>query len=122
MAETLSTAEMKLGMDVERGPNWLLVKLHPGRGAGIPAPRVADELWKLMSRSFTYRLVLEMDELKHLPCGMTEQLAKLRDRLAEIGGSMRLCGLSHDGEMELSESQLAKTCPNHRDRVAAVWG
>jgi hypothetical protein len=122
MAESLSTAEMELGMDVERGPNWLLVRLHPGNNTGIPAPNVADELWKLTTRSFTYRLVLEMDQLQHLPFGLTDQLADLRERLAERGGSLRICGLSQDGETELSESQLAKTCPNHRDRVAAVWG
>lgn len=122
MAETLLPADMEIELDVERGPNWLLVKLHPGRDAGIPAPHVADELWKLVSRSFTYRLVLEMEELEHLPCGMTDQLAQLRERLAEHGGSLRLCGLSQEGEVELSESQLAKSCPNHRDRVAAVWG
>lgn len=122
MAESLPTVEMELEMDVERGPNWLLVKLHPGHATGIRAPHVADELWSLMSRHFTYRLVLEMDELGTLPGGMTEQLAELRERIAERGGSLRLCGLSHDGEAELSESQLAKSLPNHRDRVAAVWG
>jgi hypothetical protein len=83
---------------------------------------VADELWALMSRHFTYRLVLEMDELGTLPGGMPEQLAELRKRVAERGGSLRLCGLSHDCEAELSESKLAKALPNHRDRAAAVWG
>jgi hypothetical protein len=122
MAKSLPKAEMELEMDVERGPNWLLVKLHPGAVAGIPAPHVADELWALMTRHFTYRLVLEMDELGTLPGGMPEQLAQLRERVAERGGSLRLCGLSHDGEAELTGSQLAKSLPNHRDRAAAVWG
>ena len=122
MAKSLPTAELELEMDVERGPNWLVVRLHPSRSTGIPAPDVADELWSLMSRHFTYRLVLEMDELGTLPGGMTEPLAQLRERVAERGGSLRLCGLSHVGEAELSESQLAKSLPNHPDRVAAVWG
>jgi hypothetical protein len=122
MAKSLPTAEMELEMDVERGPNWLLVKLHPSHKAGIPAPDVADELWALMSRHFTYRLVLEMDELGTLPGGMPEQLERLRERVAERGGSLRLCGLSHNCETELSESKLTKALPNHRDRAAAVWG
>ena len=122
MAHSMPAAELEIGMDVERGPNWLLVKLHPSHDSGIPAPHVADELWNLMSRSFTYRLVLELDELESLPEGMTDQLAELRERLAERGGALRLCGLSPLGEHELSDSQLGLSCPNHRDRVSAVWG
>ena len=52
------------GVDVDRGPDWLFVRLRPGTQE--PAD-MADKLWNLADRHFVYRLVLEMDQLNVLP-------------------------------------------------------
>ena len=112
-----------LQLRVDRGPNWLIVKLRPDdeSGAKIP-PKMADELWSISSRHFIYRLVLEMDEFESLPSGFFRQLAKLQERLGECGGALRLCGLSPKCERALHKSRLDATLPNRPTRVEAVMG
>src|SRR5450755_976805 len=66
-----------LNLMVDRGPNWLFVKLRPRRNWLDELPQIADELWSIASRHFIYRLVLELEELKSLPPGLMEQLVLL---------------------------------------------
>ena len=54
------------GVDVDRGPDWLFVRLRPG--TQDPGD-MADKLWKLADRHFVYRLVLEMDQSTCFPAG-----------------------------------------------------
>ena len=51
-------------LEVERGPDWLIVKLHCLPDNVWDAPPLADLLWALVEQHFTYRLVLEC---QHLP-------------------------------------------------------
>ena len=51
-------------LTVDRGPNWLFVKLRPKRHFADDVPQIADELWSIASRHFIYRLVLELEELR----------------------------------------------------------
>jgi anti-anti-sigma regulatory factor len=112
-----------LQMRVDRGPNWLFVKLRPRDIATYQAPpKMADELWSISSRHFIYRLVLEMDEFESLPHGMMGQLVLLQERLAQCGGALRICGLSPECEEVLHECHLESALPNHATRVAAVKG
>jgi hypothetical protein len=112
-----------LQLRVDRGPNWLFVKLRPkdNTSAAVP-PKMADELWSISSRHFIYRLVLEMDEFESLPAGMMGQLVLLQERLAQCGGALRICGLSPECEEVLHECHLEAALPNHATRVAAVKG
>jgi len=112
-----------LQMRVDRGPNWLFVKLRPKDILEIQAPpKIADELWSISSRHFIYRLVLEMDEFESLPSGMMGQLVLLQERLAQCGGALRICGLSPECEEVLHECHLEAALPNHATRVDAVKG
>jgi anti-anti-sigma regulatory factor len=112
-----------LQLRVDRGPNWLFVKLRPGdKPAAAAPPKMADELWSISSRHFIYRLVLEMDEFDSLPSGMMGQLVLLQERLTQCGGALKICGLSPECEVVLHECQLEAALPNHATRVEAVKG
>jgi hypothetical protein len=111
-----------LKLSVDRGPNWLFVKLRPTRNWKEVLPHLADELWSIASRHFIYRLVLELEELKSLPPGLMEQLVLLHDRLAESDGALRICGLSAKCAEALCDAGLDAALPNHSTRDAAIHG
>ncbi|MCH2118736.1 MAG: hypothetical protein MK161_13650 [Pirellulales bacterium] len=111
-----------LDLDVDRGPNWLFVKLQPSRRAVPESPHVADEVWSISKRHFVYRLVLDLEQLESFPEGMMGQIALLQERLVRQGGALRLCGLSPACEAVVQECQLDKALPNHASREDAVLG
>jgi hypothetical protein len=111
-----------LKLSVDRGPNWLFVKIRPRQNWTEVLPQFADELWSITSRHFIYRLVLELEELKSLPPGLMEQLVLLQDRLAECGGALRICGLSSACDQALCDAGLDVALPNHPTRDAAIHG
>ena len=49
---------------VERGPDWLLVRLRNLDFLAPDAPPLAEQLWSLLQQHFTYRLVLELDDVQ----------------------------------------------------------
>ena len=111
-----------LNLTVDRGPNWLFVKLRPSRNWTEALPQLADEMWSIASRHFIYRLVLELEELKTLPAGLLEQLVLLQDRLADCDGALRICGLSAKCAQALCDAGLDAALPNHLTRDAAIHG
>ena len=111
-----------LELNVDRGPNWLFVKLRSKNDAPSEVPQIADKLWSISSRHFIYRLVLELDDLEELPSGMMSQLVLLQQRLAQCGGALRICGLSPECEESLHSCHLDSALPNHATREEAVMG
>jgi anti-anti-sigma regulatory factor len=111
-----------LELNVDRGPNWLFVKLRPKSESLSAMPQIADKLWSISSRHFIYRLVLELDNLEELPSGMMGQLVLLQERLAQCGGALRICGLSPECEETLQSCHLESALPNHASREEAVMG
>ena len=111
-----------LELNVDRGPNWLFVKLRSKEEAVPAVPQIADKLWSISSRHFIYRLVLELEDLEEMPSGMMGQLVLLQSRLAQCGGALRICGLSPECEEALQSCQLDSALPNHASREAAVMG
>ena len=56
-----------LELNVDRGPNWLFVKLRARETPRTEVPQFAEKLWSISSRHFIYRLVLELEDLEELP-------------------------------------------------------
>jgi len=111
-----------LKLSVDRGPNWLFVKL---RSKGAPArktPKIADGLWSIATRHFIYRVVLELDELESLPPGMMAQMLLLQERLLQCGGALKVCGMSDRCQETLQECRFDGALPNYSTRTAAVMG
>ena len=81
------------GVDVSRGPDWLFLRLRPGKQE---PEGMADKIWSLADRHFVYRLVLEMDDLAVIPSHLMGQLVMLQKRVLQREGALRLCGLSKE--------------------------
>jgi anti-sigma B factor antagonist len=111
-----------LELNVDRGPNWLFVKLRTKSSPHVAVPNFADKLWSIATRHFIYRLVLELEELDELPSGMMSQLVLLQERLSQCGGALRICGLSPECEESLQSFHLTSALPNHASREEAVMG
>jgi anti-anti-sigma regulatory factor len=108
-------------LDVERGPDWLLVRLRNLDLATPDAPSLADELWSLLQQHFTYRLVLELDEVQ-VNSHIIGQLLQLSRRIEEHEGVLRLCGLTPDSRQVLHAAHLDDRLPPYYDRQEAVLG
>jgi anti-anti-sigma factor len=108
--------------DVERGPDWLLVKV-PKLDADPAAPRqLAERLWDLLQQHFTYRLVLELDQIAVLSSTLIAQLIQLSTRIREHDGVLRLCGLSPYNRHVLHTCALEDRFPAYDSREEAVMG
>jgi anti-anti-sigma factor len=107
------------GVDVDRGPDWLFVKLNPGKQE--PGD-MAERLWSLANRHFIYRLVLEMDKVDQIPSRLMGQLITLQKRILQRDGALRLCGLTPECAQALHFCRLDKALPNYECREDAVLG
>jgi anti-anti-sigma factor len=110
-------------LDVERGPDWLLVRVRGFCSTkNSESPPLADSLWRLLEQHFTYRLVLELDEVEVLDSELIGQLNRLYRRIEEHDGVMRLCGLSACNRRALHACRLDDKLLPYEDRVEAVMG
>jgi anti-anti-sigma factor len=107
------------GVEVDRGPDWLFMRLRPGKQE---PEGVADKLWSLADRHFTYRLVLEMNDLDMIPSRLMGQLVVLQKRVLQRDGALRLCGLKDDCEQALHFCRLDQALPSYECREDAVMG
>jgi anti-anti-sigma factor len=107
-------------LDVERGPDWLLVRVASLDPAEPDTPPLADRVWHLLQQHFTYRLVLELDQVRLLTSRLIAQLVQLHRRIEEHSGVMRLCGLSPQNREILHTCRLDERLAPYEDRQAAV--
>lgn len=107
-------------LDVQRGPDWLLVRVVGADRDASDSPPLADRLWELLNQHFTYRLVLELDEIRVLNSYLIGQLVSLYRRIREHEGVMRLCGLSPYNRRVLQICHLDDRFLSYRDRREAV--
>ena len=104
---------------VDRGPDWLFIRIRPGMQ---PLDDVAGRWWSLLQKHFIYRLVLEMDEVECLPSQLIGQLVMLQKRVLQHEGALRLCGLSPDCAEVLHICRLDQVLPSFETREDAVRG
>ena len=109
-------------LEVERGPDWLLVKIKDLGEREAELPPLADCIWDLLRRHFTYRLVLELDEVTLLNSDLIGQLVQLYGRIQQHHGVMRLCGLSRHNTQVLKACRLDERFLPYHDREEAVMG
>lgn len=107
--------------EVERGPDWLLVRLHrPKKRGAIGEVDLTESLWALLRQHFTYRLVLELDELPLLRGELLGQLVRLHKRILEHDGVLRISGLSDSNRRLLKTRHLESRFPEYTSRFDAV--
>ena len=108
-------------VDVERGPGWLLVRVRDLETSGDAAD-LADQLWEIATRHFTYRMVVDLDQLPLLDSQLVGQLLQLQARLAERNGMLRLCGVSPSNRRVLRACNADKHLIPYRTREEAILG
>ncbi|MAT69978.1 MAG: hypothetical protein CMJ58_10700 [Planctomycetaceae bacterium] len=106
-------------VDVDRGPDWLFVKLHPGK---TDPGEVAEKLLSVADKHFIYRMVLEMDEVDFIPSRLIGQLVMLQKRVLQRHGMLRLCQLKDDCAEAIHLCRLDGALPNYGSREDAVLG
>lgn len=109
-------------LDVERGPDWLFVRVAARDKESEGDAQLAEQLMQLLKQNFVTRLVLECDELGHLTSALVGQLVMLHKRIRADGGLMRLCNLSEANYQVLCTMGLDKWFPKYHSRQEAVWG
>jgi anti-anti-sigma factor len=109
-------------VDIDRGPDWLFIRLRPPHHGDTGEIGLAEMIWKKLDQSFCHRVVLELDEVTFLRSWMVGELVKLHKRLASQGGMMRICGLSEANADVLRTCRLGDRFPAYRTRTDAVMG
>lgn len=107
---------------VDRGPNWLWVKVERPEPYSVDTPPLAEELWAQLQRHFTYRLVLELDDVEILNSYFLGQLVLLDKRIRERGGLLRLSGVSPFNQEILRTHGLDGRFPVYGTLAEAVMG
>ncbi len=100
-------------IDVDRGPDWLFVRLHADRGDCGEVSGLAETLWEILQRHFSHRLVVEMEEVRWLRSSLVGELVRLHKRIASHGGLLRLSGLSDQNQEVLRHCRLAGCFPQY---------
>jgi len=121
MAKT--TPKLAGGWDarVDRGPNWLLVRVRSLHDGPLNDEPLAKWLWHLMEEHSTYRIALELDEIEVLSNVLIRQLARLDQMARKHGGFVRLCGLSRDSWQRVVQNGLGDVFHHYTDREEAVF-
>jgi anti-anti-sigma factor len=106
--------------DVDRGPDWLMVRLHAPRSRSGDGFGLADDLWSLLRGHLVRRMVLELDDIDRMRSGVVGQLVALQQRVSSEGGLLRICGLSDENQDVLRACRLDGRFPNYHDRREAI--
>lgn len=109
-------------LNVERGPDWLFVRIHCDDADPNASPSLAEAIWSLLKDHFTRRIVVECDQVPLLNSGILSELLKLRSMINSENGMMRLSGLSPVNRRVLRTMKLENELPVYSDRNAAVMG
>jgi anti-anti-sigma factor len=107
-------------IDVDRGPAWLFLKVHPPDEIFTDESDFAESVWDMASAHFVYRIVLEMEAISLLPSRMIGQLVLLQKRLQKQGGVLRLSGLNDECQRVLRTCRLDDNLKSFPDRECAV--
>jgi anti-anti-sigma factor len=86
------------------------------------SPSLAERLWRLLQQHFTYRMVLELDEVRLLNSPLIGQLIQLYRWIKEHDGVLRLCGLSAYNRQVLHACRLDDRFLPYQDRQEALMG
>lgn len=110
-------------MELDRGPDWLFVRVHPPpTKTSLARTELAEALWRVLEQEFTYRLVLELDDVPLLHSDLMGELLLLSKRIYSHGGLLRICGLSESNLQALRTARLLGHVSYFSSRADAVMG
>lgn len=109
------------GVAVERGPDWLFLRLQEDGGAQDGEGRpLAERLWGMIRANRAHRVVLELDRVNAIDDTLIGVIADLESRIRDDGGFVRVCGLSETNLERLRSSGRAEGLPHFESRTEAV--
>ncbi len=109
-------------MAFDRGPDWLFVRITPPQRGDTNEIALSDAIWERLEQAFTYRVVVEMEEVILLRSWVIGELIKLHQQVSARDGVMRLCGLSDSNQQILEVMRLEDRFPQYRNRSDSVMG
>jgi anti-anti-sigma regulatory factor len=110
------------GVKVERGPDCLIIRLQMATTTSQDGERLADVIWSILERHFTYRVIVELDQVEEMCDYLLGELVALSHRLRSRGGMLRLCGLSPRNRRKLKEAREDGRLPSYPNRHDAMVG
>jgi anti-anti-sigma regulatory factor len=105
---------------LDRGPDWLFVRLQAEEPYDSQGTALAERVWQLLEQEFAHRLVVEMDDVELLRSHLIGELVLLHKRVCANHGIMRLSGLSDRNYDVLRSSRLHDRFPRYFTREEAV--
>jgi hypothetical protein len=109
------------GVAVERGPDWLFLRLQEdGDAADGEGRPQAERLWGMIRANRAHRVVLELDRVDSMDDTLINAIADVGTRMRGDGGFVRVCGLSEPNLERLRSSGRAEGLPHFKSRTAAV--
>lgn len=114
-----STAK-KWTRSIGRGPDCLVVKLHPPQDGQLGEYHLAEDLINLLNEQFKHRLVLEMDDVTVFLSAILRELIVLRKQIEANGGILRLSGLNPVAAEVLQATNLEGYIPTYSNSRDAI--
>ena len=108
--------------DVDRGPDWLWIRIRSLETGSLLSAPLAEELKELVERHFIYRIVLELHRVPELSSELIGELVELTRYIKDHDGVLRVCGLSPEGRAMLEMCGLDDLCLAYETREEAVLG
>ncbi len=108
-------------MRIERGPDWLLVRLD-GDACRDPAASefaLADGIWDALRENHARRVLLELDEVDAISDDLIATITTLASRIRSAGGLMRMCGLS-ENEIRTLRARGVANVAHYHSRAEAI--
>lgn len=117
----MSTSATGCQLEVDRGPDWIFIRVRMSPG-GVETAPLAEAIWTMIEQHRLYRVVLELDQIELLHSYLIGQFVLVQKRVHTHGGVLRLCGLSSRNENVLYTSRLDTHLPHYANRHEAVLG
>jgi len=108
--------------DVDRGPDWLWVRIRSVETGSSHAGSLAEQLTELVEKHFIYRVVLDLHRMPELSSQLIGELVQLDRNILKHGGVLRTCGLSPEGRAMLEVCGLDDLCLAYETREEAILG
>ena len=109
------------GVAVERGPDWLFLRLEDdAAGSAGDVRPLAERLLGMIRANRAHRVVLELDRVDTIDDTLMAAIADVGTRIRDDGGFVRVCGLSQPNLERLRSSGLGAGLPHFDSRTSAV--
>jgi len=108
--------------DVDRGPDWLWIRVRSVESGSLPLASLAEQLQELIEKHFVYRIVLELHRVPELSSQLIGELVQLDRYILDHDGVLRVCGLTPESRAMLEMCGLDDLCLEYETREEAILG